>query len=218
MFVTVGAAMAWLWDLRDTLDVRSSRVEVIPVMAAAAAGANGAYGWGTEGLAGGLVIGLMIVMVWTVLDKRSRSTDAIANAALLAAVSGLGTGSLVLIHFRAEAEVSLFLAIAGATVVAAWAAGRYAPASSGLDPNVAGLLVALTAGVVAAFTTDLLSVPVTVLVAVAVGAGFIAGRTFGSLARTGVVMHTTRAPGLLTMFDGPIVAAGLFWLVVAVLG
>ncbi len=55
-----------------------------------------------------------------------------------------------------------------------------------------------------------------ILVAVAIGAGFIAGRTLGSLTRTGAVMHTARAPGLLTMFDGPIVAAGLFWLVIAV--
>lgn len=215
-FVAVGAALAWLWDVRDAMRMRGSRIEVVPVMAAAAAGGNGAYGWGTEGLAGGLVVGLMVVLTWSVLDRRSRSTEAVGNAALLAAVASVGTGGLVLSHVRNQDEVTLFLALAVATAVAGWAAGRYAPLSSGLDPNVAGLLTALAGGAVAAFTTDVVSVPVAVLAALAVGTGFIAGRTLGSLTRTGFVVHTTRAPGLLTMFDGPLLAAGLFWAVVAV--
>lgn len=216
VFVAVGAALAWLWDVRDALNMRASPVQVVPVMMAAAAGANGAYGWGTEGLAGGLVVGLMIVLIWAVLDRRARSTEGIGNAALLAIVTGLGTGGLVLTNLRNEDEVTLFLVLAAATSIAAWAAAKYAPPSTGLDANVAGLLTALVAGVVAAYTTDVLSVPVMVLASVAVGAGFIAGRTLGSLIRIGAVLHTARAPGLLTMFDGPIVAAGLFWVVVAV--
>ncbi len=216
VFVTVGAAMAWLWDIKDTLTIRAAPLEIIPVMGAAAAGANGAYGWGREGLAGGLVVGLMIALAWAVLDRTSRSLAAIPNPALLGVVSGLGTGGLVLVHLRSEDEVALFLAIASATAVAAWAAGRFAPASAGFDANVAGLLMALIGGVAAGYLTDTFTFAVTVLVAVGIGAGFIAGRTLGSLTRIGTVLHTTRAPGLLTMFDGPIVAAGLFWVVVAV--
>lgn len=216
VFVTVGAAMAWLWDLADAMSIRGVPVAIAPVMAAAAAAANGAYGWGSDGLAAGLVVGLMIVLTWTVLDKRSRSLDAIASAGFLGVVAGLATGGLALVHLHNEDEVTVFLAIASATVVAAWAAGRFAPATAGLDPNVAGLLTALGAGVVVGAATDVLSLPVMVLVAVGIGAGFIAGRTLGSLTRTGSVQHTARAPGLLTMFDGLIVAAGLFWVVIAV--
>ena len=215
-FVAVGAAMAWLWDVAESLTLRASKIQVIPAMAAAAAAANGAYGWGREGLAAGVVVGVGIVLVWSVLDRRSRSIEAIGNASLLAIVSALGIGGLVLVNLRNEDEVTLFLGLATVTVAAAWAAGKYAPPTSGLDPNVAGLLTALVAGVVAAFTTEIVSTPVMILAAVAIGAGFIAGRTLGSLTRTGTVMHTARAPGLLTMFDGPIVAAGLFWLVMAV--
>jgi hypothetical protein len=134
---------------------------------------------------------------------------------LLAVVSGLATGGLVLAHLHDEDTVSLFIVLASATVLAAWAAGRFAPASTALDPNVGGLLSALAGGFIAAFATDVLTLPVMILVAVGIGTGFIAGRTLGSITRTGSVVHTARAPGLLTMFDGPIVAAGLFWVVVA---
>lgn len=216
VLVTVGAVMAWLWDLRDALAIRGAPVTIIPVMAAAAAGANGAYGWGIDGFAAGLAIGLMIVLTWAVLDRRSRSLEAIANAALLAAASSLGIGGLVLVRLRNKDEVTLFLILSSATALAAWAAGRFAPASAGVDPNVAGLLTALAGGIAAGLTTDTLTFWVMVLVAVGIGAGFIAGRTLGSITRIGTVLHTARAPGLLTMFDGPIVAAGLFWVVIAV--
>lgn len=215
VFVTVGVVMAWLWDVKDAMAVRSSPVPIIPVMAATAAAANGAYGWGTEGLAGGLAVGLMIILTWAVLDRTSRSIQAIANAALVGLTAAAGTGGLVLVRLRNEDEVTLFLVIVSAAVVAAWAAGRFAPAAAGIDANVAGLLTALAGGIAGGFLTDTLTFPVMVLVAVGIGAGFIAGRTLGSITRTGTVLHTARAPGLLTMFDGPIVSAGIFWVVVA---
>ena len=162
------------------------------------------------------MIGLMIVLVWAVADRRSRSLEAIGSGALLAAASGLGTGGLVLAHLVHEDTVTLFIVLATATVAAGWAAGRFAPKTAGLDPNVGGLVAAIGGGFVAAFATDVLTFPVMILAAVGIGAGFIAGRTLGSIARTGNVVHTATAPGLLTMFDGPIVAAGLFWVVVAV--
>ena len=74
------------------------------------------------------------------------------------------------------------------------------------------------AGVIAALTTDVLSFPVAILAAIGVGAGFIAGRALGSLSRLGEVVHTTRAPGLLTILDGPVLAAASFWAAVVVFG
>jgi molybdopterin converting factor small subunit len=215
VFVTVGTALAWLWDVRDALVTRGAPVQIIPVMAAAAAGANGAYGWGAAGLAGGLAVGLIIVLTWAVVDRRARSIDAVANGALLGIASGLATGGLTLVHLRDEDELTLFLALAAAVAIAAWAADRFAPPTAGIDPNVAGLLTALVAGVATGLATDILTLAVLILVSVAMGAGFIAGRVLGSLARTGAVLHTARAPGMLTVFDGPMVAAGLFWAVLA---
>lgn len=216
VFVTIGTAMAWLWDLRDVMAIRRAPLEIIPAMVVAAAAGNGAYGWGIEGLAGGLVLGLMFVLAWSIFDRRSRSIEAVANVALLALVAGLATGGLSLVHLRSEDEVTLFLVIAAAASLAAWAAARFAPPTAPIDPNVAGLLTALVAGIVASVAGDTLTTAVMVLASVGVGAGFIAGRTLGAASRIGSVVHTARAPGLLTMFDGPVVAAGLFWAVVAV--
>lgn len=219
VFVAVGATIAWLWDVGDALSNRRASVRAVPAMVAAAAAANGAYGWGAEGFAGGLAIGLMIVLVWALADRRSRSVEAIAGTALLGLVAGMGTGGLVLVRLREPGgtdEVSLFLVLATGAGLAAWAVGRFAPNSAGVDPNVAGLVAALVGGLVVGVVAKTLTFPVMILVSVAVGGGFIAGRALGSISRTGAVVHSARAPGLLTMFDGPIVAAGLFWLVIAV--
>ena len=216
--VAVAVAVAWLWDLRDAMALRRAPLEVIPVMAAAAAAANGAYGWGAEGLAGGLAVGLIVVLAWAILDRRTRSVEALAGAALLATAASVATGGLVLTRIRHEDEVTLFLVIATAAVLAAWLVGRFAANAAAIDPNVAGFITALVVGIIAGLALDTLSSPVTILVSVAVGAGFIAGRTLGSMTRTGAVLHTARAPGLLTSFDGPIIAAGLFWGVVATFG
>ena len=216
VFVTVGVALAWLWDIRDVLRLRGSPIEVIPAMAYAAAGANGAYGWGGEGLAAGLGVGLMIMLLWAVLDTRIRSIEQLAHASLLGLGAGVGAGSIVLIHLRSEEEATTFLVMAAAAVVGAWAAGRFATNSSGLDSNMAGLIAAAAAGIGMGLAFDTLSLPVAILASIGTGAGFIAGRTLGSMTRAGTIVHTTRAPGLLTMLDGPIVAAGLFWSVVVV--
>ena len=216
VFVTVGVALAWLWDLQDTLRLRGAPIEAIPAMLYAAAAANGAYGWGGEGLAAGLGVGLIAMLLWAVLDRRMRVLEPLANAALLGLTAGIASGSLVLVHLRSTAEAALFLVMAAAAAVAAWAAGRFVPASSGMDPNVAGLVAAVGTGIVAGLAFNTLAMPVVILASIGAGAGFIAGRALGSMARTGAVVHTTRAPGLLTMLDGPAVAVSLFWAAVAV--
>jgi molybdopterin converting factor small subunit len=216
VLVAVVAAIAWLWDLGDAMAARRAPLQVIPAMAAAVAAATGASRWGSEGLAGGVAVGLMITLAWAVFDRRSRRVQAIAGTALLGVAAGLGTGGFVLVRLRDPDELTLFLVLATGASLAAWAVGRFAPDSPGIDPNVAGLVASLIGGIVAGVATDLLDFWVMLLVAVALGASFIAGRTLGSISRTGAVVHTARAPGLLTMFDGPLVAAGLFWAVLAI--
>jgi molybdopterin synthase sulfur carrier subunit len=218
VFVAVGVALSWLWDIRDVLRSRGAYIDVVPVMASAAAAANGAYAWGGEGLAAGLGVGLMFTLMWAVLDRRIRTLEPVAHASLLGLAAGIGAGSLVLIHVRGEAESTLFLVVATAAALGAWAVTRYAPPSGALDPNVSGLIAAVLTGILAGIAFDTLTLPVSILASIGTGAGFIAGRTLGSMARAGAVVHTERAPGLLTMLDGPIVAAGLFWSVVVVFG
>ena len=44
-----------------------------------------------------------------------------------------------------------------------------------------------------------------------IGLGSVGGRTLGSMVRWGPVMHTARAPGMLTVMDGFVVAAGAYF-------
>ena len=59
-----------------------------------------------------------------------------------------------------------------------------------LDPNVGSLLGALLGGLVVGLAMEEIDMAAALLGAVAVAAGLIGGRTFGSMLRTGSVVHT----------------------------
>ncbi len=52
---------------------------------------------------------------------------------------------------------------------------------------------------------------------VAAAGGLVAGRTAGSLLRTGRISLTEEAPGALSLMDGPLLAGGIFWLAMVTL-
>lgn len=207
----VGVTVAWLWDIRDAYRARGGYVRIIPAMLAAAAAANGAYRWGTSGLAGGLAVGIGILLVWAVLDTQQRSIDAVAISALAGVTAGLGAGALVLVRLRNPAEAGVFLAVAGAAAGAAWLAQRSQAPTGGVDPNLAGLMAGIAAAALGGYLADTIDVLNAVIAGALAGGGFIAGRTIGAAVRLGDILHTVRGPGLLTAFDGPVTAAAVFW-------
>lgn len=211
IFVVVGSALAWLWDMTDVLKLRSIAVNPIPLMVGATATANGAYTWGAEGFAGGVAVAIMITLAWSVLDPTQRSTRAVAVAMVLAAGTALATGSLALTHLYSIPMVIASIAVAAAAGFAAWGVQQSGGEVGGLDPNLAMVLGAVIAGLISALAADTLATTTMLLAAAAGAAGLIAGRAFGSLLRTGSVIHTARAPGLLTMFDAAIVGVPAFW-------
>ncbi len=207
----VGVTVAWLWDLRDAYSARAGFVRIIPAMLAVAAAVNGAHRWGTAGLAGGVALGIVIMLIWAVLDTQQRTIDGVAMSLLVGSAGALGAGSLVVVRLRNPAEVGAFLAIAGAAAGAAWFSQRSQSATGGLDPNVAGLFAAIVAAGVAGAFADTIDIVNAIIAGALAGGGFIAGRTVGSSVRSGNVLHTVRGPGLLTAFDGPIMAAAVYW-------
>jgi len=210
----VGLASVWMWDLRDTYNAMGKSVQVIPGVLAVAAAANGAYRWGPSGLAGGLAIGVTVVLAWAVLDRTQQTIDTFAIAMLAAITGSVGAGALVVLHLRSGAETGTFLAIAGAGAVAAWLAQRSMSQTGGMDPNVAALMGAIGAGLISGYIADTVDLVNAALAAAVAGGGLIAGRTMGATMRTGQVLHTVRAPGILTPFDGPMMAAGVFWIAI----
>jgi MoaD family protein len=214
----VAAGIAWLWDLSDVVRVRGIGATAIPGSLAVALAANGAYGWGLGGFAGGLALGVVAILSWSVFDRTMRSLDALATGVMLGLVAALGAGGLAYVRLRETAEVSFFIAVVGFAALASWAVQRFAPDVAGLDPNLAGLVVTLVVGAILGIVTDVFTLPVALLASVFIGLGLVGGRTLGSIVRWGPVMHTERAPGMLTVVDGFMVAATAFFAAVMMFG
>jgi molybdopterin converting factor small subunit len=211
VFVVVGSALAWLWDISDVLKLRTIAVNPIPLMIGATAAANGAYTWGVAGFAGGIAVAVFVSLIWCVLDPGQRSVRAVAGAVVLAVTAALATGSLTLTHLYSIPMVSAAIAIAAAAGFAAWGVQQSGGELGGLDPNLGMVLGAVIAGLISGLAADTLSTTTMLLASAAGAAGLIAGRAFGSLLRTGSVIHTARAPGLLTMFDAAALGVPAFW-------
>jgi molybdopterin synthase sulfur carrier subunit len=218
VFVVVGTALAWLWDTADVLRLRTIAVNPIPLMVGATAAANGAYRWGAAGFAGGIAVAIVVTLAWAVFDPGHRTTRAMAIALTLATVAALATGSLTMTHLYSIPMVNASLGVAAAAGFAAWGVHQSGGEVGGLDPNLGMVLGAVVAGLIAGLAADTLSVTTMILAAAAAAAGLIAGRACGSLVRTGSVVHTARAPGLLTMFDGATLGVAAFWAAIWIFG
>jgi hypothetical protein len=124
----------------------------------------------------------------------------------------------VLAHLQSLPTVYAALAVAGAAAFAAWGVQQSGGEVGGLDPNLGMVLGAVIAGLISGLAAETLSITTMILASAASAAGLIAGRAFGSLLRTGSVVHTARAPGLLTMFDGATLGVAAFWAAIWVFG
>lgn len=211
IFVVVGSALAWLWDMTDVLKLRTLAINPIPLMIGATAAANGAYTWGVAGFAGGVGVAIVVSLAWTVLDPGQRSTRSVAVAMTLAMGAALATGSIALTHLYSLPMVIASIAVAASAGFAAWGVQQSGGEVGGLDPNLGMVLGAVIAGLISGLAADTLSMTTMLLASAASAAGLIAGRALGSLLRTGSVIHTARAPGLLTMFDAALLGIPAFW-------
>ncbi len=210
-FAAVGGALAWLWDVNDTMAERRASVSVIPALIAATAVGNATYHWGAGGFAGGLAFGLMVVMTWPLFDANGRNLDVIGPTALAALTAGAGAGGLVLARLDSVVNVTAFLVIMVFGAVAAWLVRRFLPNLAGVDPNLAAALGVLIGALIVGFTADTMSPAVALVAGAAAVAGWFAGKVIGSMLRSGDVAHMTRGPGLLTAIDGVILASAAFW-------
>lgn len=214
--VLVAVAGVWLWDLAGNTAARGLDVNAFPAFAAAAAAAAGAYRWGFGGFAFALVAGIALMLVWSFAEPRFRGVESSALNGLLVVAAALATGPLVLLRLRESDLVTAFFLVAVLALVAARAVGVLAADSPLADANLAALAGALAGGLLAGLIFDDLA---TMLVAsVVAAAGLVAGRALGSLLRAGQIYLSADPPGFLAALDGPLFAAGLFWVSFALLG
>jgi molybdopterin synthase sulfur carrier subunit len=212
VFAAVGGALAWVWDVSDTMAERRVFVTAIPALVAATISGNAAYAWGAAGLAVGVALGIVVVLSWPLFDAAHRDLDLVSASAMTGIVAALGAGGLVLARIDSTVNVTAFLVIMVFGAMAAWVVRRFLPDVQGIDPNLAAAVGILVGAFVVGFISDTLSPAVSLVAGAAAVAGVFAGRAIGSLLRTGDVAHTTRGPGLLTTLDGVVLGAAAYWL------
>ncbi len=214
--VVVGVVALWAWDLTENSANANVSINALPVVLAPVASAWGAYRWGFEGFAVATVGGLALVLAFTIFEKKHRTLDDLAATGLAIIVGSTGAGALTLLRMRWDIEVNVFLAVVAAALVASlvarWLQVRFAL----FDPNIAVLVAAAAVGLLAGLTSSIELSPVFVA-SVAAAGGLVAGQTAGSLLRRGSISLTEESPGALSLMDGPLLAAGIFWLAMVTL-
>ncbi len=215
--ISVGAALAWLWDLADTnSSAGDGSINLYATLFAPPVAAAATYAWGYEGFAGGLAAAVLIVVFWPIFEERWRGVESIAMTAAVAVIAAAGSGALVMLRMMSTTVALSFILIVSVAIVAALVTAVYG--GQAIDPNVGTLVGALVAGLLVGLAATEIDLATGLFAAVAVAAGLIAGRVFGSMIRSGSIVHTIRLPGQLTPLDGLWLAAPLYWLALVVLG
>ena len=208
----VAVSALWIWDLAGNANQSGLAVNVFPLFAASVACAWGAYRWGFDGFGFGVITSVVVVLVLALFQPRYRSVEALAATGLVSLAAGIGAGALVLTRGFGADELSAYIAVVVAALGASWLVGRYHDALPFLDPTMAAPGGAVAAGAVAGAFME--SWSVIFVASVATAAALVAGRTVGSLVRSGDVYLVDTAPGFLAFLDGPMTAAGVFWLAI----
>ncbi len=206
--------LLWGYDLAGAAGRRGLWVGAVPIIVAVTAGTLASYRFGTTGMAVAIVGAVLLALAWSVFTPHLRPLESLATGVLLSALGAFGSGALMVLRLRSEAETTSFLLVAAVAVAASWLAASTDLAP--VDPLTAAVLGALGAGVLAGavWSEDLWP---TVVAAAAAAAGLVAGRNVGSLARSGGFFLSGATQGSLVHLDGVIMAAGGFWLVLHLL-
>jgi len=218
VFVSVGAILAWVWDLFESSKRIREPFVVFPPLIGGTFGAIGAYAWGFEGFSGAMALAIIVAVSWPIFDSSNREFRTTAATTLVTVVATSASAGLVLIRLTGSFAVVAFVLVTVFALVGAWVAGAYGAEIQSVDANVGALLGALIAGLLAGLLIPEMDVAAGLLGGVAAAAGVIAGRSLGSMLRTGEISHTEDAPGALSMFDGAAIAAPLFWIAIWVFG
>ncbi len=218
VFVAVGTILAWVWDVSDTAGRARDTFVAYPPLIGAVSAATAAYAWGFEGFASGIAVGIIVAVSWPIFDRSSRDFRKTASTTLVTIIAGSASAGLILTRLLGSYAVVAFVLVIVFALVGAWIAGAYGAQIQSIDANVGALLGALVAGLIAGLVISDLDIAAGLLGGVAAAAGVIAGRALGSMLRTGNVIHTEDAPGVLSMFDGAVLAGPLFWIALWLFG
>lgn len=213
----VGALALWAVDLASAVSIRGRDLPVIPVMVTTLAAVVGTRLWGAQGMAIAAGVAVIAPMIWGVMSESSRLLTSISPTVLVSSLAGLAASSLLYVRFVYDAKVfGVFLVVGVAATIAAGLTERLRNVPFG-DPFTISAIVAIASSVVAAAVWDL-SLATYLFVGVVLAAGLVAGRTLGSIIRTGSGSLVDRPPGVAFPADGVVLAAALYMPILALLG
>jgi len=213
--VVVGIAGAWVWDAFDESAHRNSGMARWPALISIVGVVGATWNWSSEGLGVAVALSVLVVLAWAVFTPSMHTVDAAGGTLLATMVVTIASGSLVLVRLGAhgQSRITAFLIMLLVAHFVMWL--RLGSEDTGfLDPHTAAALAVLIVGVAAGVVWDT-SLLAMLLAAAAVAAAFLAGRAFGSAFRTGDLYLLEVLPGFLVPLDAAMLAAPLFWVVLA---
>lgn len=210
----VFVAGLWAFDVVSAAERRGLPIAGAVIVLAVGAGAVATYRFGTGGMAAATIGAVLLTLVWSVMSPSLRPVDSFAAGAVVAVVTAFGSSALVLTRLRSRDETLVFLFVLTIAVLVSWLSDRSEMPL--LDPLVALLVGAVLAGAIggALWAPDLLDA---IAASVAAAIALVAGRNLGMLLRAGGFFVQGPIPGSLSYFDGALLAAGAFWMILAIL-
>jgi hypothetical protein len=207
----VAVAAGWVIDLGNRLAYRGRDIAVNGLLLALVLAAVSTHVLGGVGLGMTLVLGTAVILGWGVALPSYRPIENIAPAVTIAIIAGAAVGSLMLartIFEPGEHAASIFMVVVVVSGLAGWVLERVrAPL---LDPFSGTALAAVIAAAVGSLIWDEDLVGY-LLVGLGLAVFLVAGRSFGSLMRTGRLALSEPSSGAMASLDGAMMAAALYY-------
>jgi sulfur-carrier protein len=213
----VGVVSLWAVDLVQSS--RAVRITLSSVLVSVIAAMVATHLFGPAGLGLAVAAALVTVFGAAVFVPAHRDLTTLATTAVVAIAASAAVSSLMATRGSADfgpRAVGVYLAVViGAGLLAALFERftRLPLADPIAGVAVGAVIVALMSAAV--WDLDLVTY---LLTGIALAAALLAGRGFGSLVRTGTVSLADRPPGLLGSADGAVLAAGLLYPVLTLVG
>jgi molybdopterin converting factor small subunit len=212
-------AATWVMDVAATASLRGRDLTPVPALVTVVASLAGVHLLGSAGFGVSVLAAVVLTLSWGVASEGARLVTTMAAALAVSLVAGAATAGLLLVRsefVQGPEAAGVYLAVVAAAVVAGLLAERF-PRLPLADPFTATVLAAVAAALVAAAVWDL-DLVAFLIAGPALAMGLLAGRGLGSMLRTGEVVLLDRAPGLLPLLDGAMLAASLYLPILTLVG
>ena len=200
----------WSTDLASRLEERGREPATIAILAALVLTMIAAHVWGGVGYGLALFIAVAVVLGWGVAVSTYRSIESVAPSVVIALLGASAVGSLALARAQFEEEhhaISILILVAAVSTLTGYVLSRMRTPL--IDPYSGIALAAVVGSTLGAviWREDIVGF---VLIGLGLAALLVAGRSLGSIIRTGRLALSESAPGSMSVLDPLILASALY--------